>query len=111
MTVFGVHVTDAEEVLATTEEVMVELTPEGHCCEARAGEFGKWVESEAVDVEEDDIEDEGRSHARQWPGDEKIKGRHNAADSSTAGPRGSESTLLAWTSYTGNKKKGVANSR
>lgn len=95
VTVFGVHIADAEEVLAAAEEVMVELTPERHCCEARAGEFGKWVQSEAVGVEEEDIEDEGGRDGRQWPG---------------ARPRGLGSVLFAWTSNTGNQKK-EANSR
>lgn len=45
MAVFGVHIADAKEVLAATEVVMIEFTPEGHCCEARAGKFGKWMQS------------------------------------------------------------------
>ena len=52
VTVFGVHVANAEEVLAAAEKVMVKLTPQGHCCEARAGELGKRVQSKAVGVEE-----------------------------------------------------------
>lgn len=110
VTVFGVHIADAEEVLAAAEEVMVELTPERHCCEARAGEFGKWVQSEAVGVEEEDIEDEGGRDGRQWPGGKQIEGRHGVADRVTARPRGLGSVLFAWTSNTGNQKK-EANSR
>ncbi len=89
------HIADAEEVLAAAEEVMVELKPEGHCCEARAGEFSKWVQSEAVGVEEDHIEDEGGSDGRQWPDGEKIKGKHGVADFITAGLRGLGPALLA----------------
>ena len=59
--VFGVHVADAENVVATVEEVIIEFIPEGHRCEARAGVFGKGVQSEAVGVEEEDVEDEGGS--------------------------------------------------
>lgn len=109
--VFGVHVTDAEDVLAAAEEIMVELAPEGHCCETRAGKFGEWMQSEAVGVEEDDIEDEGGSDDRQRPGDEKIEGRHGVADSVTVGPRGLGSALLAWMSNAGKEKEGEANSR
>ena len=88
VTVFSVHVADSEEVLAAAEEVIVEFNPESCCCEARAREFGKWVQSEAVGVEEDDIEHEGGSNCGQWPGDEKIDGRHGVADLVTAVPRG-----------------------
>lgn len=43
----------------------------------RAGVFGKWVQSEAVGVDvEEDVEDEGGSDGRQWPGGEKVEGRH-----------------------------------
>ena len=64
VTVFGVHVTDAEDVLATEEVVIIELIPEGGRCEAWAGVFGEWVQSKAVDVEEEDVEDEGGSDGR-----------------------------------------------
>lgn len=105
VTIFGVHIADAEEVLAAAEEVMVELKPEGHCCEAWAGELGKWVQSEAIGVEKDDIENERGNHGRQWPVDEDIEGRHGVADAVTAGSRGLGSALLAWTSNTGNEKE------
>lgn len=88
VTVFSVHVADSEEVLAPADEVMVKFNPESCCCEARAREFRKRVQSEAVGVEEDDIEHEGGSNCGQWPGDEKIEGSHGFAGSVTAGPRG-----------------------
>ena len=109
MTVFGMHVADAEEILAAAEEVMVELKPEGHCCKAWAREFGKWMQSEAVGIEEDDIEDEGGNDGRQGPDGKKIASRHGAANSVIAGPRGLGSALLASTNDTGNKKKGEVN--
>lgn len=62
--VFGVHVADAEDVVAAVEEVIVEFVPESRRCEAWAGVFGKWVQSEAVGVEEDNVEDEGGSDGR-----------------------------------------------
>ena len=111
MTVFGVHIADAEEVLAAAEEVMVELKQEGHCGEAGPGEFGKWVQSEAIGVEEDDIEDKGGSEGRQRPDGEKIAGRHGVVDLVKAGPRGLKSALLAWTRKTGNENKGEADLR
>ena len=56
--VLGVHVADAKQVLAATEVVMVELAPEGHCCEAGAWKFSKRMQSQAVGIEEDYIEGE-----------------------------------------------------
>ena len=79
MTVFGVHIANAEDVLATAEEVMVELQPESHCCKARAWEFGERVQSKTVNAEEYDIEDIRCSNGRQWPGDEKIEVRHDVS--------------------------------
>lgn len=80
MTVFGVHIANAEDVLAAAEEVMVELQPESHCCKARAWEFGERVQSKTVSVEEYDIEDIRGSSGRQRPGDKKIEVRHDVAD-------------------------------
>lgn len=74
--VSGVHVADAEEVLAAAEEVMVELAPEGHGREAGAGELGERVQGQAVGVEEGDVEGEGGGDGRQWPGDDKVEGGH-----------------------------------
>ena len=51
-TIFGVHIVDPEDVSTMADEVMVEFEPGGHGCEARARIFGKWVQSEAVGVEE-----------------------------------------------------------
>ena len=59
MTIFGVHIADAPGVLATAEEVMVEFESGGRGCEARAREFGKWMQSESVGLEEEDIEEKG----------------------------------------------------
>ena len=79
MTVFGVHIANAEDVLAAAEKVMVELQPESHCCKARAWEFGERVQSKTVSVEEYDIEDIRGSNGLQRPGDEKIEVRHDVA--------------------------------
>ena len=66
--VLGVHVANAKQVLAATEEVMVELQPEGHCCQAWAGIFGKRMQGKAVSVEKEDIEGEGSGdEGGQWP--------------------------------------------
>ncbi len=105
MTVFGVHVANAEDVLATAEVVMVKLKPEGHRCEARTGKFSKRVQGKAVGVEEYDIEDPRRSDARQGPGDEKIKGRHGVSQLATARPKSTKFAVLAWTSGTGNRNE------
>ena len=59
MPVFGVHVTDAEEVLPTLEEVVVELIPERHGREPGAGVFRQRVQGDAVGIEEDNVEHEG----------------------------------------------------
>ncbi len=80
MTVFGVHIANAEDVLAAAEEVMVELQPESHCCKARAWELGKRVQSKTVSAEEYDIENIRGSNGRQWPGEEKIEIRHSIAE-------------------------------
>ena len=75
-TVFGVHVADAEEILAAAEEVMVEFAPQGYCWEERAGVLGQGVQSETVGVEEYDIEGKCGSDRRQWPSKEEIEGGH-----------------------------------
>ena len=75
-TVFGVHVADAEKILAAAEEVMVEFAPQGYRCEARAGKLGQGVQSETVGVEEQDIEGKSGSDRRQWVSKEKIGGGH-----------------------------------
>ena len=79
VTEFGVHIANAEDVLAAVEEVMVELQPESHCCEARPWAFGERVQSKTVSVEEYDIEDIRGSNGRQGPGDEKVEVRHDVA--------------------------------
>ena len=43
VTVFGVHVPDAEKILAATEVVMIEFVPQGHCRKARTGVLGQGV--------------------------------------------------------------------
>ena len=67
VTVFGMHVADAEEVLTAAKVVMIEFKEKRHCCETRAGESSKWVQSEAIGAEKDDIEDEGDSNCGYWP--------------------------------------------
>ena len=90
-TVFGVHVADAEKILAAAEEVMVEFTPQGYRCEARAGKFGQGVQSETVGVEEQDIEGKSGSDRRQWVSKEKIGGGHgDGGYSAMTMPRGTK---------------------
>ena len=78
--VLGVHVADAEEVLAAAEEVVVEFAPEGHGREARAGELCERVQGEAVGVEEEDVEKERRGGSGHRPGEDKVEGVHGVAD-------------------------------
>ena len=73
-TVFGVHVADAEKILAAAEEVMVEFAPQGYCWEPGAGVLCQGVQSETVGVEEYDIESKCGNDRRQWPSKEKIEG-------------------------------------
>lgn len=58
VTIFGVHIADAPGVLATAEEVMVGFEPGGRGCQGRVREFGKWMQSESVVLEEEDTEED-----------------------------------------------------
>ena len=72
MTVFGMHIADAEEVLTAANVVMIEFIEKRHCCETRAGELSKWMQGKAVGAEKDDIEDEGDSNCNYWPLEDEI---------------------------------------
>ena len=79
MTIFRMHVADAEEVLTTPEEVMIKFTPETDCRKTRTRVFGKWVQSEAIGVKKDDIKDEGGSGYCQWPDGDEVEAKHGVA--------------------------------
>ena len=104
-TIFGVHIADAEDVLAVAEAVMVEFVKGGHGCNARPRELGKWMQSEAVGVEEDDIEQEGDNDGCQWPSGNQIEDRHGIADTATSRAKDLKSTLFPWTSNNGDQKQ------
>ena len=80
VTIFGVHITDPKDELATADEVMVEFEPGGGGCEARARELGKWMQSEAVGVEENDIEQERDNDDCECPSSKSVEDRHGVAD-------------------------------
>lgn len=65
--VSGVHVFNAEDILAVADGIMVKLGPEGHCREPWAGELGQWMERQAVDAEHEDIAGVARGSRRPWP--------------------------------------------
>ena len=72
--VAGVHVADAEQVLAAEPEVVVEFVPERDRGKARARKPGQWVEEEAAGVESSKVEEEGGGKGGDGPCCDDVDG-------------------------------------
>ena len=70
----GVHVADAEDVLAAQPEVIIEFVSERDCGKTRPGKIGQRMEEEAVGVESCEVEEEGGGEGGDGPCCDNIEG-------------------------------------